>query len=146
MSREQIRAACVEVFARVTYERIRQANPNWPWGTEHNLESREPWEALTGEQKELWLGLEQRMAPYVDALIDAGILAPEPAGYVVFSNRTFTTPVPLRDAHVRLTRTEADHVHAILTDRAAANPQWSRGIAYLIGGIHPLSPAPAVTE
>lgn len=142
MNCEQVRAACVEIFARVTYERIRHAHPSVeparPWGR------REPWEALGSEEKQLWLGVEQRMAPYVDALIEAGLLVPDPVAYAVFGSLSFFTPDKIRDVHLRVTLAEAVEVQEMLAERAAANPRAWPGVEYLIGGIHPLRPV--VTE
>lgn len=124
------RERCIEIFARVTYERVRQTSSSPVLG--------EPWEALTSQHKELWLGVTQHMGEYVDALIDAGMLVCEPVAYAVFSSHTFFVPPKIRDVHLRLTRQEADDALEMLQCRADANPQWACGARYLIGGLHPV--------
>lgn len=94
---------------------------------------RPPWEQL--DEAEKWVCThDARLA--VNALAAEGRLATEPVAYVIFSSLTFTTPGPMRNVHVRLTRAEADDVLDMLEDRAAANPRAWPGVKYMIGGIH----------
>lgn len=125
----EVRAAAVEAVARVFYEadagdELATTGVSWP-----------SWDRLDKSDAHRAIA-DARLA--VDALAAAGQLRGEPVAYVVYSSIAFTTPPPPRGVHLRLTRAEADTVLEMLEFQAASNPQWARGVEYLIGGIHPV--------